>query len=117
MPCPTPSLLTLLLLSSLVTYGGAQLQPGTAGQGTAPGAHHHPQAGLLEDLAVVVVGVTHGPAAEVPLRILLLTGVDEAHVAIRPLLEGIEVLGLLQQGEHKDGVSQHKVVMPLQNVQ
>lgn len=90
--------LTLLLLPSLVAYGGAELQPGPAGQGAAPGTHHHAQAGLLEDLAVVVVGVAHGPAAEVPLRVLLLARVDEPHVAIGPLLEGVEVLGLLQQG-------------------
>lgn len=91
--------LTLLLLASLVAYGGAEVQPGPAGQGAAPGAHHHPQAGLLEDLAVVVVGVAHGPAAEVPLRVLLLARVDEPHVAVGPFLEGIEVLGLLQQGK------------------
>lgn len=87
--------LTLLLLPRLVTDGGPQLQPGTSGQGTAPRAHHDPQAGLLQDLAVVVIGVAHGPAAQVPLCILLLAGVDEAHVAVRPLLEGIEALGLL----------------------
>lgn len=65
--------LTLLLLPSLVTYGWAKLQPGSAGQGAALGTHHHPQTGLLKDLAVVVVGVAHGPAAEVSLCILLLT--------------------------------------------
>lgn len=88
----------MLLLPSLVTYGRAKLQAGSPRQGTAPGAHHHPQAGLLEDLAVVVVGVAHGPAAEVSLRVLLLAGVDEPHVAIGPFLEGVKVLGLLQQG-------------------
>lgn len=87
--------LTLLLLPRLVADGGPQLQPGPAGQGTAPCTHHHTQAGLFQDLAVVVVGVAHGPAAQVPLRVLLLAGVDEAHVAVRPFLEGIEALGLL----------------------
>lgn len=91
--------LTLLLLPSLVADGGAELQPGPAGQSAAPGTHHHPQAGLFEDVAVVVVGVSHGPAAQVPLRVLLLARVDEPHVAIGPLLEGIELLGLLQQGK------------------
>lgn len=91
--------LTLLLLPSLVAYSGAKLQPGSAGQSAAPGAHHHPQAGLLEDLAVVVVGVAHSPAAEVSLSILLLAGVDEPHVAVGPFLEGIEVLVLLRQGK------------------
>lgn len=90
--------LTLLLLPSLVAYGGTELQAGPTRQSTAPGTHHHAQAGLLEDLAVVVVGVAHGPAAEVPLRVLLLARVDEPHVAIGPFLEGIEVLGLLRQG-------------------
>lgn len=91
--------LTLLLLPSLVAYGRAKLQPGSAGQGAAPGAHHHPQAGLLQDLAVVVVGVAHGPATEVSLRVLLVAGVDEPHVAIGPFLEGVEVLGLLWRGK------------------
>lgn len=100
----------MLLLPSLVAYGGAKLQPGSVGQSAAPGTHHHPQAGLLEDLAVVVVGVAHGPAAEVSLGVLLLAGVDEPHVAVGPFLEGIEVLGLLQQRvggqESISGVSQ-----------
>lgn len=58
----------------------------------------------------MVVGVAHGPAAEVSLGVLLLAGVDEPHVAVGPFLEGIEVLGLLQQGvgghESISGVSQ-----------
>lgn len=113
--------LTLLLLPSLVAYGGAQLQPGAAGQSTAPGTHHHTQAGLLEDLAVVVVGVAHGPAAEVPLRVLLLARVDEPHVAIGPLLEGVEVLGLLQRDRsggraRQQGDEQENVINVLQPV-
>lgn len=63
--------LTLLFLPGLVTDGGAQLQPGAVRQAAAAGADHHAQAGLLQDLAVVVVGVPHRPPRQVPLGILV----------------------------------------------
>lgn len=67
----------------------------------------------------MVVGVAHGPAAEVPLRVLLLTRVDEPHVAIGPLLEGVKVLGLLQRTRwggraRQQGEEQEKVMSILQ---
>lgn len=48
----------------------------------------------------MVVGVAHGPAAQVALRLLLVAAVDEAHVAVGPLAEAVEVRRLLEvQGE------------------
>lgn len=74
--------LTLLLLASLITYGRPKLQLRAIWQGAVPGTHHHPKAGLLEDLAVVVVGVAHGPATKMPLCIFILTGVNEPQIAV-----------------------------------
>lgn len=91
-----------MLQPCLVADGGSQLQAGAVGQGAAPGAHHHAQARLLEDVTVVVVGVAHGPAAQVALGLLLVAAVDEAHVAIRPLTEMVEV-GWFLEREGKDG--------------
>lgn len=89
--------LLLLLHPRLVADGRSQLQTGAVGQGAAPRTHHHAQARLLEDVAVVVVGVAHGPAAQVALRLLLVAAVDEAHVAVGPLAEAVEVGWLLER--------------------
>lgn len=97
-PHPGPAL-TLLLQPGFVADGGAQLQAGAIRQGTGPGTHHHTQAGLLENVAVVVVGVTHGPAAQVALCLLLVAAVDEAHVAIRPFAEVVEVPWRLESAQ------------------
>lgn len=64
---------TLLFLPGLVADGRAQLQPRAVGQAAAAGADDHAQAGLLQDLAVVVVGVPHGPPGQVPLSVLVLS--------------------------------------------
>ena len=58
-------------------------------------ANEDAEAALLEDVHVVVVGVAHGPARRVLLRLLRRRRVDEAAVAVRPLLEGVEALALL----------------------
>lgn len=89
--------LTLLLLASFVTYGRSKLQLGSIRQSAVSGTCHHSEARLLEDLAVVVVSVAHRPSTEMPLCIFILTTVDEPHIAIWPLLEGIKVFGLLHQ--------------------
>lgn len=89
--------LTLLLQPSLVADGRPQLQARAVGQGAGPRTHHHAQARLLEDVAIVVVGVAHGPATQVALRLLLVAAIDEAHVAIRPLAEAVEVGWLLDR--------------------
>ena len=63
----------MLFLPSLVTDGGSELQAGPVGERTASGANYNSQTRLLEDLAVVVVGVSHGPARQMPLGILIFT--------------------------------------------
>lgn len=64
--------LTLLFLPGLVADGGAELQSGAVGQRAATRTNHHPETRLLQDLTVVVVGVSHGPAGEVSLSVLIL---------------------------------------------
>ena len=49
---------------------------------------------LLEDVDVVVVGVAHGPARGVLLGLLRRGGVDEAAVAVGPLLVLVVALAL-----------------------
>lgn len=46
------------------------------GQDAAPRAHQDSQAGLLEDVDVVVVGVAHGPTAGVSLGLFTRRRVD-----------------------------------------
>lgn len=63
--------LTLLFLPGLVTDGWAELQPGPIGQSAAPRTDHHAETRLLQDLTVVVVGVSHCPAGEMSLSVLI----------------------------------------------
>lgn len=63
--------LTLLFLPGLVTDGRAELQSGPIVQRTAPRTDHHAETGLLQDLTVVVVGVSHGPARKMSLSVLI----------------------------------------------
>lgn len=63
--------LTLLLLPGLVADGRAELEPGPVGQRAAARADYHAQTRLLQDLTVVVVGVSHGPAGQMSLSILI----------------------------------------------
>lgn len=56
-----------------------------AGQETPPGADQDPEAGLLQDVDVVVVGVPHGPAAGVTLGLLTVGGEHESAVTVSPL--------------------------------
>lgn len=71
-------------------------------QGAGACTHHHAQAGLLEDVAIVVVGVAHGPAAQVALSLLLLAAVDEAHVTIGPLPEVVKVGWFLGKDDQQE---------------
>lgn len=89
----------MLFLPSLVADGGPQLQLGAVRQRAAAAADHHSQAGLLQNLAVVVIGVAHGPAAQVPLRVLVLTAVNVPHVAVRPFLESVVLFNVLCQSQ------------------
>lgn len=69
--CPQASL-TLLFLPGFVTDGGSQVDLAALLGGAIPAAHHHSQARLLEDAGIVVVGVPHGPAAQVALGVPVL---------------------------------------------
>lgn len=102
-PSPWPRVLTLLFQPCLVADGWPQLQAGTIGQGAGLCTHHHTQARLLKDVAIVVVGVAHGPATQVTLSLLLIAAVDEAHVAIRPFSELVEEGQLLEECRSKGG--------------
>lgn len=79
----------LLLLPCFVTDGRSLIDLLPIEQRAIVGTNYHSQAGLLQDVAVVVVGVTHGPSALMSLRILILGAVNKFHVGIRPFLETI----------------------------
>lgn len=85
----------LLLLPGLVTDGRSQVDLASLLCEAVAAAHHHTQAGLLEDAGVVVVGVAHGPAAQVPLCILVLRAVDVFGIGIWPLLEPVSLFHVL----------------------
>ena len=89
---------TLLLLPRLVADGGpdGDLRAALLVD-AALAADEDAEAALLEDGDVVVVGVAHGPARGVLLRLLRRGRVDEAAVPVGPLLEGVEALAL-QEG-------------------
>jgi hypothetical protein len=55
-------------------------------------------------VTVVVVGVAHGPAAQVALRLPLLAAVDEAHVAVGPLPKVVKVGWLLGRSKERTAV-------------
>ena len=88
----------MLLLPRLVADGGpdGDLRAALLVD-AALAADEDAEAALLEDGDVVVVGVAHGPARGVLLRLLRRGRVDEAAVPVRPLLEGVEALAL-QEG-------------------
>ena len=91
--------LTLLLLPRLVANCRSYCHPPPVPLDASLGADEDPQAGLLQDADVVVVGVPHGPAGGVLLGLLGRRGVDEATVALGPLLEGVITLtGLEKKG-------------------
>lgn len=71
MPEQVLVLLTLLFLPGLVADGGAELQSGPVRQRAASRTDHHTQTRLLQDLTVVVVGVSHRPAGEMSLSVLI----------------------------------------------
>lgn len=50
----------------------------------------------------MVVGVAHGPAAQVALSLLLLAAVDEAHVTIGPLPEVVKVGWFLGKDDQQE---------------
>lgn len=51
----------------------------------------------------MVVGIAHGPAAQMPLRIPVIRAVDMLHIGIRPLLEQVDLFHILIETK-KDAV-------------
>lgn len=85
------TLLSLLLPACFVADRGSQIDLFSIGQ-EAPGrADEHSEATLLQDVHVVVVGVAHCPSGRVLLGVLALWRIDETAMAIRPILEVIEL--------------------------
>ena len=82
----TARVLTKLLFSSLVADSGSEVDHAAVVQFAAAGTDQHAETGLLEDVDVMVVGVTHRPAARVTSGVLLVTLVDVTTVSVRPLL-------------------------------
>ena len=100
-PLRAGTLLTLLLLPGLVADGWPQVDLAALGDRAVAAAHHHAQAGLLEDAGVVVVGVAHGPAAQVALCVPVVGAVDVFLVGIRPLLEPVRLFHVLMKTQRR----------------
>lgn len=100
-PLRAGALLTLLLLPGLVADGWPQVDLAALGDRAVAAAHHHAQAGLLEDAGVVVVGVAHGPAAQVALCVPVVGAVDVFLVGIRPLLEPVRLFHVLMKTQRR----------------
>lgn len=100
-PLRAGALLTLLLLPGLVADGWPQVDLAALGDRAVAAAHHHAQAGLLEDAGVVVVGVAHGPAAQVALCVPVVGAVDVFLVGIGPLLEPVCLFHVLMKTQRR----------------
>lgn len=87
--------LTLLLLAGFITNGRPQLEFGAVCQCAVSWANHDAQARFLQDLTVVVVGVAHGPAAQVSLCVFVFGTVYVPNITICPLLKCIVLLRVL----------------------
>lgn len=61
----------------------------SVGKDTPPVADEDSEAGLLEDMNVVIVGVPHGPSGGVALGLLRVWRVDEATVTVSPFLPAV----------------------------
>lgn len=93
--------LTLLLLPGLVADGWPQVDLAALSDRAVASAHHHAQAGLLEDAGVVVVGVAHGPAAQVALCVPVVGAVDVFLVGVGPLLEPVRLFHVLMKTQRR----------------
>lgn len=111
LPCQChPVSLTLLLLPGFVADGRPQVDLAPLLGGAVTAAHHHAQAGFLEDAGVVVIRVAHRPAAQVPLCAPVLRAVDVLHVGVWPLLEPVGPLHVLIEAQRAPlGEPEHSV--------
>lgn len=86
--------LVALLLARLVADRRPDLDLVADGRFAAHRAHDHTQATLLQDVHVVVVRVAHRPAGRVLLHVLIGGRVHPATVAVRPVGEHVQIVGV-----------------------
>ena len=79
-----------LLPPGLITDGGPDGHLVPTGQQTTPGTDEDAEAGFLEDVDVVVVGVPHGPPAGVALGLLAPSRENVSAVTVGPLGPGVK---------------------------
>lgn len=84
-------------MSCFVANRRSELEFASVSQCAVSTADYDAQAGLLENLTVVVVGVPHSPSAQVALSVLVLAIVDVTHITIRPLLKRVILLCVLSE--------------------
>jgi len=84
--------LTLLFLSRFVANGRSEVNGVSIGQDAlfAPGAHQHPQARFLEDVDVVVVGVSHRPARSMSFGLFAVRRVHKLAVVVGPFAKVVK---------------------------
>ncbi len=71
------------------------------------------QAGLLEDVDIVIVGVAHGPAAGMSSRLVHVRGEDVAAVTVRPFRPAVQTLRDLNRN-NRNFIAINTVVAPSQ---
>jgi len=87
----------LLLFPGFVANGGPEVHPSSARKRAPRRAHEHAEAALLEDVDVMVVSVSHGPARGVAAGFLAPRRQDEAAMAVSPFHPFVENSHLLRQ--------------------
>ena len=94
--------LTILFLPGLVADSRPKVHGVAIVHGTLKTADQHSQAGLLEYVNIVIICVSHGPTAAMAPSLLDVSGIHEATVTGRPVLERVVVYNLER---NMDGVS------------
>lgn len=83
-----------LFFARLIAYRRPDLDLIAADGHAALRAQNHAQAALLQNVDVVIVGVTHSPAGHVLLHVLMVGRIDAATVAIRPVGKLVQLVGV-----------------------
>ncbi len=97
-----------MLLACFVTYRGSEVNSVAVVEGTSQCADQDAQAGLLQDVDVVVVGVPHCPTTGVTSSLLRFLLVHVLTVSIGPLVVSLGLCDLNTQ--HRNPVS-HKALI------
>ena len=84
-------ILTNLLPPGLVTYSWPHVDLPSAVKDTVSAADEHSNAGLLQDVYIVVVCVSHCPTGSVSLALFVISLVDMFAMTFGPLLPGLLV--------------------------